>query len=358
MIKTIRDDVIKLESFVAASFKYDEELTRLQETGGYCFMLQLKSRYGESKAKRIIEDMQEHKLLDTQSYSNSKYVYLTQNALKYLANKNNTSERINQKRKNIEKNPVEKVIIAAVIKYEIQEDLPVVRRYEYIETLKQKIIKIKDYPELNDPDFYIENKKRYISEKDSVIKYSKLLHEMNQDKNQEIKQVLEKSIQSYDKKVAEYESKIEQAKQINSTLERQIKAGISLYDISKIIALPENNETLVVYIIDHNKVKPVNKYLTLIYDFERSISHTFKNIKFEFVSYKKERYEQFKKKVENYLEDNITSRSITIKDIDKCYYLENIIERTNFYNPAPKMEIKSKDIEAFEKIKKEMEKDI
>ena len=76
-----------------------------------------------------------------------------------------------------------------------------------------------------------------------------------------------------------------------------------------------------------------------------------------FISYKKERYEKFKKKVANYLEDNFTGRNIIVKDIDKCYYLEKIIERTNFYNPKPAIEIKPKDRQAFEKIKKEMEKE-
>ncbi len=358
MIKTVRDDVIKLESFVAAAFKYDEEITRLHETGGYCFMLQLKNIYGESKAKRIIEDMQEHKLLGTQNYSNCKYVYLTQNALKYLANRNNTSEKVNTKRKNIEKNPVEKVIIASAIKYEIEELLPFVKREEYIKSLKQKIIEINNYPKLHDSDFYIEKRQRYISEKEPVMKYSNLLHKINQDKNQEIKDILEKSIKSYEKNIEEYEKKIEQSKKINAALEYQMKTGISLYDISKIIALPKDKELLTVYIIDHNKVKPISKYLAFIYDFEKAINNIFKNIELVFISYKKERYEQFKKKVENYLEDNIPGRNITIKDIDKCYYLENIIERTNFYNPSPEIEIKPKDRQAFEKIKKEMEKEI
>ena len=358
MIKTVRDDVIKLESFVAATFKYDEELTKLHEIGGYCFMLQLKNYYGESKAKRIIEDMQKHKLLSIENYSNCKYVCLTQNALKYLANKNNTSENVKTKRKNIEKNPVEKVIIASVIKYEIEEQLPVVKREEYIKILKQKIIEINNYPELYDPDFYIENKKRYITEKDPIIKYSKLLHEINQDKNQEVKDILEKSIKSYKKNIEEYEKKIEQSNKIKVVLEHKMKTGINLYDISKIIALPENKELLSVYIIDHNTVKPISKYLAFIFNFEKAISNIFKNIKLVFISYKKERYEKFKKKVENYLEDNFTGRKISIAEIDKCYYLEKIIERTNFYNPEPVIEIKPKDRQAFEKIKQEMEKKI
>ncbi|HAQ39625.1 MAG TPA: hypothetical protein DCM73_01520 [Clostridiales bacterium] len=356
MIKAVRDDVIKLESFVAAAFKYDEELTILLETGGYCFMQQMKKKYGESKAKRIIEDMQSNKLLGTQNYSNCKYVYITQNALKYLANKNNTSEKVNTKRKNIEKNPVEKVIIASAIKYEIEELVPAVNREKYINNLKQKIIELNNYPDLNDPDFYIENKERYILEKEPVMKYSKLLHKINQGKNQEIKEILEKSIQSYKSKIEEYEKKIGQSKKVSGILERQMKSGINLYDISKIIALPKNRELLTVYIIDHNKVKPVSKYLEFIYGFENAINNKFENIELVFISYKKERYEQFKKKVENYLEDNITNRNISIYDIDKCYYLEKIIDRTNFYNPAPEIEIKPKDRQAFEKIKKEMEK--
>ena len=357
MIKTVRDDVIKLESYVAAAFKYDEELSRLHETGGYCFMLQLKKRYGESKAKRIIDDMQNHKLLDVQNYSNNKYVHLTQNALKYLSNKNNTSEIVNCKRKNIEKHPVEKVIIAAAIKYEIAESLPAVKREVYIQILKKKIIELNNYPDLHDPDFYVEKKQRYISEKEPVMKYSKLLYKINQDKNQEIKEILEKSISSYEKNIEEYEKKIEKSQKISSVLEQRMKTGISLYDISKIIALPENQENLTVYIIDHNKVKPIGKYLSFIYDFEKSINNIFENIEFVFISYKKERYEQFKKKVENYKEDNFTGRNISVSDIDTCYYLENIIERTNFYNPAPEIEIKPKDRQAFEKIKKELEKE-
>jgi len=358
MIKTIRDDVIKLESFVAAAFKYDEELNRIHEIGGYCFMLQLKNTYGESKAKRIIDDMQNHKLIGTQNYSNCKYVYITQNALKYLANKNNASNKVNTKRKNIEKNPVEKVIIASAIKYEIESRLPEVRREEYIKSLKQKIIEINNYPELHELDFYIEKKKRYIAEKEPVLKYSKLLYKTNQDKNQEIKDILEKSMQSYEKNIEEYERKIEQSKKITEILEHQMRTGINLFDISKIIALPKNKELLTVYIIDHNKVKPISKYLAFIYDFEKAISNMFENIELVFISYKKERYKQFKKKVENYLEDNITGRNISINDIGKCYYMEKIIERTNFYNPEPEIEIKPKDRQAFEKIKKEMEKEI
>ncbi|QSX05429.1 hypothetical protein JYG23_12195 [Sedimentibacter sp. zth1] len=354
MIKKVRDDVIKLESYVAAAFKYDEELTKIFEVGGYCLVSQLKSNYGESKAKRIIEDMQQHKLLATEYYSNSKYAYITQNTLKYLANKDNQTEQINIKKRNIEKYPAEKVLIASILKYQVEPGYPEIRRTEYIKQMQQKIIEIKGINKPIPQEALEKSKEKYIKSKEGVTKLINLITQCEPE-NETLKNIIRMTQDKYQETLVKYDDQIKQVKKAEQKLETYTKGLINLYDISKQILLPVDNETLKYYIIDYTKIKSLSKYFSNIYKFEKTIGKIFKNINIYVISYKRERYRKFANKLKKYLKENKTIRNIEIIEIDTCYHLERIIERTNYIEKET-LKIKPKDKQAYKKIKAELNK--
>jgi|GEM_PF-1255562 len=352
MIKTVRDDVIKLESFVAAAFKYDEELTRIYEVGGYCLVSQLKNKYGETKAKRMIEDMQNYKLISTEYYSNSKFAYITQNGLKYLANKDNTTDNINIRKKNIEKNPPEKVLIASILKYQIEPGYKVVRRSDYIKELEEKILEIKGLRKIMPIETINSSKEKYIKNKVGVVKLIKIIKPYIED-NIDLKSIVKVSEDKYSNKIKQYDELIKYCSDTRAKLDIYTKTAITLFDMSKLIILPEGKDTLLFYIIDYSKIKAISKYFNDVFNFERTIGRIFKDIKIIFLSYKKERFDVFSKRLNNYLRENNLSRKVELIEINQCYYLENTIERT-VNTRSEEVEIKSKDKEAYMKIKEQL----
>ena len=79
----VRDDIIALDSFVAAEFKYKEYLELLMKSGNYCFLDQFKKQIPSGES--IVKGMIENNLLGTENLNNSyKYIYLSDTAMKYL----------------------------------------------------------------------------------------------------------------------------------------------------------------------------------------------------------------------------------------------------------------------------------
>jgi len=354
LIKSIRDDVIKLEAYVAAAFKYDEDLTRIFEVGGYCLVSQLKKRYGESKAKRMIDDMESHSLIVTEFYSNSKYVYLTQNALKYLANKDNASEIIKTKKKNIDKFPAERVMIASIMKYEVEKELYFMKRRDYIKVLRQKILEIKQIKNINSVENLNTNKENYIKNKAGVKKIIDTFQQiLKKDINIEIEKLTNELSGRYDQTLKKYDDLIAQSEEIEKRIDMYTKKSITLFDISKIIMLPKDKETLYIYIIDNTNIKAIKKYFDDVWYFEKTVGVIFKTIQIVFISYNFERYEIFRKRILNYIKRDDIKVDVKITDIKKCYYLQGLVERTANLS-SEELEIKTKDKRAYEKIKKQL----
>lgn len=83
MKSIVRDDIISLNSFVAAEFKYKNYLELLLKAGNYCFLDQFKKIIPSGQS--IIKGMIEHRLVSTENINkNYKYLYLTDTAMKYL----------------------------------------------------------------------------------------------------------------------------------------------------------------------------------------------------------------------------------------------------------------------------------
>lgn len=119
----VRDDIISLDSFVAAEFKYRKYLEILKISGNYCFLDQFKKLV--PKGQSIVNGMIKNNLIATENINkNYKYIYLTDAAMKYLYLKDSdedfsevTKNRISVKK--ISKNPTEKQLLASAYKFHL-----------------------------------------------------------------------------------------------------------------------------------------------------------------------------------------------------------------------------------------------
>lgn len=119
----VRDDIISLDNYVAAEFKYKEYLELLFNAGGYCFLDQFKT-FIQSGAT-IIKNMQEHSLVGVENINNCyKYVYLTDTATKYLELRGCKEDYSNVKKnqisvKKFKKNPSQKQLFISAFKFHL-----------------------------------------------------------------------------------------------------------------------------------------------------------------------------------------------------------------------------------------------
>ncbi|WP_300379819.1 hypothetical protein [Clostridium sp.] len=119
----VRDDIIALDSFVAAEFKYKAYLEMLMKSGNYCFLDQFKKLINGGQT--IVNGMIENNLIGMENINkNYKYIYLSDTAMKYLYLKdseedysNVTKNRISVKKVN--KNPTEKQLLSSAYKFHL-----------------------------------------------------------------------------------------------------------------------------------------------------------------------------------------------------------------------------------------------
>ncbi|MBD7916479.1 hypothetical protein H9660_15145 [Clostridium sp. Sa3CUN1] len=123
MKAVVRDDIIALDSFVAAEFKYKPYLEMLMKSGNYCFLDQFKRLIDNGQA--IVNGMIENNLIGMENINkNYKYIYLSDTAMKYLYLRdseedysNITKNRISVKKVN--KNPTEKQLLSSAYKFHL-----------------------------------------------------------------------------------------------------------------------------------------------------------------------------------------------------------------------------------------------
>jgi len=84
MKKIVRDDIIKLESYVAAEFKFKEELEIIKGCGGYFFLDQAKTLWADKGGEYFVKKMEDAKLLTKSNFGSFVYYRLSTSALKYL----------------------------------------------------------------------------------------------------------------------------------------------------------------------------------------------------------------------------------------------------------------------------------
>lgn len=123
MKSIVRDDIISLESFVAAEFKYKYYLEILMKSGNYCFLDQFKRLIKNGQA--IVNGMIEHNLLALENINkNYKYIYLTDTAMKYLYLRDSEEDFSDVKKnrisvKKVDKNPTEKQLLSSAYKFHL-----------------------------------------------------------------------------------------------------------------------------------------------------------------------------------------------------------------------------------------------
>lgn len=119
----VRDDIISLDSFVQAKFKFEKYLILLKDAGNYCFLDQFKRLF--QKGDSIAKNMEEYNLIKTETLNNNyKYIYLTDTAMKYIILKDdakNYDEVVKNKISvmKVNKYPTEKVLMSSALKFQL-----------------------------------------------------------------------------------------------------------------------------------------------------------------------------------------------------------------------------------------------
>ena len=123
MIALIRDDIISLESFTAAEFKYKAYLNMIRKSGNYCYLDQFKKII--PSGERIVKGMLQLNLIGTENINkNYKYIYLTDTAMKYLYLRDSERDFSDIKKNRISvpkvnKNPSEKQLLSSAYKFHL-----------------------------------------------------------------------------------------------------------------------------------------------------------------------------------------------------------------------------------------------
>ena len=123
MIAMVRDDIINLESFVQAKFKFEKYILFLRNAGNYCFLDQFKRLF--EKGEVIVKNMEDMNLIKTETLNNNyKYVYLTDTAMKYIILKDDPKDYTGVVKNKISvlkvnKYPSEKVLMSSALKFEL-----------------------------------------------------------------------------------------------------------------------------------------------------------------------------------------------------------------------------------------------
>jgi hypothetical protein len=121
----VRDDIVKLETFVDAEFKYKKYLEILAGCGGMCFIEQFEKHFEDDGGYYLKRKMEKAKLIDTEFFSNYKYIKLTPTAFKYLHYRYDEKDYSDIPKskippaKTLPKNPTEKVFYTSMINFEL-----------------------------------------------------------------------------------------------------------------------------------------------------------------------------------------------------------------------------------------------
>ena len=147
MIAMVRDDIISLESFVQAKFKYERYLLLLKNAGNYCFLDQFKRLF--EKGEAIAKNMEDMSLIKTETLNNNyKYIYLTDTAMKYILLKDDPKDYTGVVKNKISvlkvnKYPSEKVLMSSALKFELiaKGKGQMILKEELINNLKESFYK-------------------------------------------------------------------------------------------------------------------------------------------------------------------------------------------------------------------------
>lgn len=268
MTSIVRDDIIGLESFVDAEFKYKEYIEILAGCGGYCFLDQFERLIKDDinyetneiiekrNGKYIAKKMEDAGFIKSEYFSNYKYVVLTANALKYLYYRNVKRDFSDIPKnkipiKNLSNKPSEKILFTSTMYFELA-----MREGAYIDTLFLKENHIESLNQSLKIDNEIEIKKL----ESYLIKHHERLQIIQPDLNNAIEASnFIAAARANNKKLEEL---LEEKKQdLNNA--KFIKSEKNLDYIDKCISLikdsHEKNNIAVKYLVNIQKARDTEK---------------------------------------------------------------------------------------------------
>lgn len=233
----VRDDVIKLESFVLARFKYEKYINILYESGGYCFLDQFLKYYGKVKGRHLVEQLIKNGFIKTKAISNYKFCYLTDMSLRYILLKNSEKEYESKNKVNVQKltsRPSDKVLFSSAIKFACINENKLPGKTEYKDQLR------KIFNKLYNPGINIEKKEmqlrqykeqfelKYKNNKEILEKYIKPMNTIYEGNIEEDYIKLKKEIQDVQELINQRKSIFKTKTELDSRLETCTKELNSL----------------------------------------------------------------------------------------------------------------------------------
>lgn len=227
----VRDDIISLDSFVQAKFKYEKYLLLLKNAGNYCFLDQFKRLF--EKGETIAKNMEEINLIKTETLNNNyKYVYLTDTAMKYLMLKDDPKDYTGVVKNKISvlkvnKYPSEKVLMSSALKF------------EFIANGKNTFIIKENLINNLKESFYIQNTVINLDEikkemEDIYIKYTEAIKVQNESIKL-LQEVLNVSFMEQENNLSEIENQInKELKDLESEMQ-----NLGMLDLKRKKEIPE-----------------------------------------------------------------------------------------------------------------------
>lgn len=321
----VRDDIIGLESYVDAEFKYKKYIEVIAECGGYCFIEQVERLWKSEGGRYLVQKMEDANLVKTHYFSKYKYLVLTPNALKYLYYRDDERDFSDIPKnkipiKNIKPKPSDKVLFTSVLNFEhsqfgennkfllkkdhlemlenslkINNDLKIKKLDTDLSNLKEEYFKHKfamerqepiyikleeSNKELNNKIKILDNEKLLLEEKSSFIKNNNNKIESIEEIINHLKEII--SVNSYclksidltrkemndiaikhNSKEKEIEQLYIEQREKNKLADEIIDKLITIRDVSKTICLIQNNKMfLVSTFVKYHKLN----YLEIIRD--------------------------------------------------------------------------------------------
>lgn len=194
MKATVRDDIISLNSFVSAEFKFKFPLELLLKSGYYCFLDQFKKLIPSGQS--IIKLMIENNLVATESINkNYKYVYLTDTAMKYLCLKDSQKDysEIEKNRisvTKVNKYPSEKQLLSSAYKFHLlaaseemidrESIINGLEDYIYLNELKTTREKYNEWFDKNN-DGLTKKREELLKSSNEINEFKKIICSINKD---------------------------------------------------------------------------------------------------------------------------------------------------------------------------------
>lgn len=321
----VRDDIISLNSFVSAEFKYKSYLKLLMKAGNYCFLDQIKRLMPGNQA--ILKGLMENNLIATENINkNYKYIYLSDTAMKYLYLRDSEKDFSDIKKNKISvvkinKYPSEKQLFSSAYKFhllltgeELIDKESIINSLENYIYLKEHNITKEKYDEWFNKNITGFKKKReelqgYYKELENV---KKIITSINTDifnatpKSIETLELKNRTIRNYNQYFSEKENAYKNFENKINALESQFNAIIkkneeitqpkfekakkvfeNMYNISKVIARIKEN-SLEFIIFDLGTFKTAFGYIKLINKIS-DLNLGYENIKIIIYSYAEHR---------------------------------------------------------------------